>query len=197
MDLRGGTGDLKSIPLDYLHNLKLSKSSHKPFAHKPMKHPVIIVLDNDDGLEPVAKAAKEVHSKLTRNNEGSPPVTSPAKETSNLLIEIPSTADFYHVTENLYIVKAPEKKMPTPKTLKKELYTCIEDLFPEKWRNHEINGKKLSLTNGKEFDSSKHYSKMIFAKSVLKANADKIDFSGFDPLLERIQKAILHHAAKQ
>lgn len=59
MDLGGGTGDLKSIPLDYMRNLKPSKGTHKPFAHRPMKHPVIIVLDNDGGLGAVASTVKK------------------------------------------------------------------------------------------------------------------------------------------
>lgn len=164
MDLGGGTGDLKSIPLDYLRNLKPSKGSHKPFAHKPMKHPVIIVLDNDEGLAAVA---------------------STVKKNFGVAIDIKSTADFYNVTENLYIVKTPENGAKN---------TCIEDMFPKKWRDHKINGKKLNTAS--KIDPTKDLSKEAFAKSVVKANADKIDFSGFDPLLERIDKAIQHHAAK-
>lgn len=164
MDLGGGTGDLKSIPLDYLRNLKPPKGTHKPFAYKPMKYPVIIVLDNDEGLAPVASTVKK-----------------------NFRVEInkKSTSDFYNVVENLYIVKTTENSSKD---------TCIEDMFPEKWRDHKINGKKLNTAS--KIDPSKDLSKEAFAKSVVKANADKIDFSGFDPLLERICKVIHHHAAK-
>lgn len=164
MDLGGGTGDLKSIILDYQRNLKYSKGSHKPFAHKPMNHPVIIVLDNDEGLSAVA---------------------STVKKNFGVAIDQKSTADFYHVTENLYIVKTPENGSK---------HTCIEDMFPQQWRDHEINGKKLNPSNN--IDPLTDLSKEAFAKSVVKANADKIDFTGFDPLLERIHKAIQHHAAK-
>jgi hypothetical protein len=100
-------------------------------------------------------------------------------------IDIKSTADFYNVTENLYIVKTPENGSKN---------TCIEDMFPKKWRDHKINGKKLNTAS--KIDPTKDLSKEAFAKSVVKANADQIDFSGFDPLLERIEKAIQHHAAK-
>lgn len=164
MDLGGGTGDLKSIPLDYLRNLKPSKGSHKPFAHKPMKYPVIIVLDNDEGLAAVA---------------------STVKKNFGVAIEIKTTSDFYNVTENLYIVKTPEVGSKN---------TCIEDLFPKQWRDHTINGKKLNTAS--KIDPNKDLSKEAFAKSVVQANADKIDFSGFDPLLDRICKAVQHHAAK-
>ncbi|MCW4589547.1 MULTISPECIES: retron Ec67 family RNA-directed DNA polymerase/endonuclease [Acetobacteraceae] len=164
MDLGGGTGDLKSIPLDYLRNLKPSKGTHKPFAYKPMKYPVIIVLDNDDGLAAVASTVKK--------NFGTE-------------IDKKSTQDFYNVIDNLYIVKTPEDGSKN---------TCIEDMFPKEWREYKINGKKLNTAS--KIDPSKDLSKEAFAKSVVKANADKIDFSGFDPLLERICKAVQHYAAK-
>lgn len=164
MDLGGGTGDLRSIPLDYLRNLKPSKGKHKPFAHKPMKYPVIILLDNDGGLGDVA---------------------STVKANFGISINKTSTDDFYNIMENLYIVKTPENGSND---------TCIEDLFPNKWRNYKVNGKQLNTAS--KIDPSKDLSKEAFAKSVIKANADKIDFSGFDPLLERIYKAIQHHAAK-
>lgn len=165
MDLGGGTGDLKSIPLDYLRNLKPSKKgTHKSFAHTPMGHPVIIVLDNDEGLSTVAS---------TINNNFKIP------------INLNSTSDFYHVTDNLYIVKTPENGSNN---------TCIEDMFPQKWRDYEINGKKLNTAS--KIDPTKDLSKEAFAKSVVRPNASKIDFSGFDPLLERIHKAIQHYTAK-
>lgn len=164
MDLGGGTGDLRSIPLDYLRNLKASKGRHKPFAHKPMKHPVIIILDNDKGLKDVAATIK-----------------------TNFGVSINKTSvdDFYHITENLYVIKTPENGTHD---------TCIEDMFPNSLLNTKLNGKKFNPAS--EIDPTKEYSKEIFAKSVVKNNAAKIDFSGFDPLLERINKAIQHHAAK-
>ena len=129
-----------------------------------MKYPVIIVLDNDEGLAAVA---------------------STVKKNFGIAIEIKTTSDFYNVTDNLYIVKTPEVGSKN---------TCIEDLFPKQWRDHTINGKKLNTAS--KIDPTKDLSKEAFAKSVVKANSDKIDFSGFDPLLDRICKAIQHHAAK-
>lgn len=169
MDLGGGTGDLKSIPLDYIRNLEPKKMSikYKPIAHKPLKHPVIILLDNDDGLTPVA---------------------STLKKNFDVSINLKSTCDFYHIAYNLYLVKTPEKDGRN---------TCIEDLFTKEWQDHKLNGKTFKpekkTKKDKEnspFDPTKHYSKQVFAKSVIKPNANKIDFSGFDPLLERIVKVI-------
>ncbi len=162
MDLGGGTGDLKSIPLDYLRNLKPSQGTHKPFAHTPMKYPVIIVLDNDEGLTAVASTVKKNFG-VEFNTE--------------------STADFYHVTENLYIVKTPEDGSKN---------TCIEDMFPKKVLETKLNGKKFNPAS--KINSTEEYSKEVFAKSVVKARADEIDFSGFDPLLERICTVIKNHA---
>jgi hypothetical protein len=107
---------------------------------KPREHPVIIALDNDEGLAAVA---------------------SSATKRLGVAIALKSTADFYNIMENLYISK-------TPGNGSKNL--CIEDMPPKKWRDHKINGMKLNT-------------------------ASKIDFSGFDPLLDRIEKAIQHQAA--
>ena len=152
MDLGGGTGDLKSIPLDYLRNVGSSKSDRKSFKHKPMEHPVILVLDNDDGLSDVVGTIKK--------NFG-------------VIISVMSKANFYRIKDNLYVVKTPETNGKS----------CIEDLFPKAWLERELKGKKF---NPGKIDPEKDYSKEVFSKAIVKANADKIDFSGFDPLLERI-----------
>ena len=60
MDLEGGSATLTSIPLDYMRNLVKGKKGRKPFKHKPMAHPVILVLDNDDGLRTVAGTVKDI-----------------------------------------------------------------------------------------------------------------------------------------
>lgn len=130
---------------------------------KPREDPVIIVLDNDEGLAAVA---------------------STVTKTLGVAIAIKSTADFYNIMGNLHISKTPGNGSKN---------TCIEDMPPKKWRDHKINGMKLNTAS--KIDPTKDLSKEAFAKSVVKANADKIDFSGFDPLLDRIEKAIQHHAA--
>jgi RNA-directed DNA polymerase len=162
MDLGGGTGDLRSIPLEYSRNLKKHKGSHNPIAHKPMRHPVIIVLDNDDGLGAVA---------------------STIKKSFKVSIDLHSTADFYHVTDNLYVVKTPENGTN---------HTCIEDLFPDDVRNKDLKGKRLNTAS--KIDPENDLSKEAFANSIVKPNAANIDFSGFDPLLNRICKVIEHYA---
>lgn len=160
LDLGGGSGDLKSIPLDYLRNIDASKQRWKAFKHTPMKYPVILLLDNDDGLGPVAGAIKK--------NFG-------------VTISINTNNDFYHVTKNLYLVKTPEASGES----------CIEDLFPEEWRLKKLKGK--SFSNNSKIDPDKKFGKEVFAKSVVKPNAEKIVFSDFDPLLDRISAVLDHH----
>lgn len=158
----GGTSNLKSIPLDYKHNLHHPPKGRKTIAHRPMEFPVILLLDNDEGLDGIA---------------------GPIKKMFNVSFSKKTIFDFYHVTENLYIVKTPEKA---------ETNTCIEDLFPDEWRSFLLKGKKFSSSS--EIDPEKEYGKEIFAKSVIRPYADKIDFSKFDILLERICKVIDHYS---
>lgn len=153
MDLGGGSGDLKSIPLDYLRNVGATKKGRKPFKHKPMAHPVILIVDNDDGLKPIAGTLKK---------------------TFNLSINIESTDDFYHITDNLYLVKTPENKGKS----------CIEDMFPKKWRDTVLKGKKFSAES--KIDPDTEYSKEVFANSVVIPNSHNINFSDFDAILDRI-----------
>lgn len=159
----GGTSNLRSIPLDYSRNLYPKKRKPRAIIHRPMKFPVILVLDNDDGLGPIAGAIKD---------------------TFGVSFSWKSKDHFYHVTDNLYVVKTPEDDNNK---------TYIEGLFPSEWLNKELNGKRFNAEN--KIDPEKEYSKEVFAKSVVKPNAKDIDFSGFDPLLERIQKVIQHYNA--
>ncbi|MXZ27339.1 MAG: RNA-directed DNA polymerase [Gammaproteobacteria bacterium] len=161
IDLGGGTGDLKSIPLDYLRNFDARK--RKPFQHVPMAYPVILVLDNDNGLESIGSTV--------RKNFG-------------ISITVDSTDDFYHITKNLYLIKTPETKEQS----------CIEDLFPAEWKNKRLNEKKFNPSGS--IDTQTEYGKKMFAKYVVRPNSHKIDFSGFDPLLERIVAVLDHYSAE-
>ncbi len=153
MGLGGGAVDLKSIPLDYLRNLDATRQNRKPFKFIPMAHPVILLLDNDDGLKPIAGTVKK---------------------NFDVTITMASTENFYFITKNLYLIKTPEPNGES----------CIEDLFPDEWKNHRLDTKRFNPKN--KIDPQTEYGKEVFAKSVVKPNSHKIDFSGFDPLLDRI-----------
>lgn len=157
LGLGGGTGDLKGPVLDYLRLLK-------KIAHRPMAHPVILVLDNDDGLSHVAGTIRK-----------------------NFKVEIglTSTEPFYHVTHNLYVVKTPE--LPAGQS-------CIEDLFPPALLQTKLGDKTFNPK--KAHGAEGEYGKAEFADKVVRANANKINFTGFIPLLDRIQAVIEHHQAK-
>ncbi len=94
MQLGGGTSDLKFLIIRYRENAA-------KFVHAPFAHPVIIVIDNDDG-------AKELFS-VARNNGATG-------------IGWASTDPFYHLGLNLYLVKTLESKV-------KPCYSAIEDAF--------------------------------------------------------------------
>jgi RNA-directed DNA polymerase len=85
MQLGGGTGDLKFFIIRYSQNAK-------KFKHAPFAHPVIMVIDNDDG-------AKDVFA-VSRNN-GATGIGWASKD------------PLYHLGLNLYLVKTPEAKTNT------------------------------------------------------------------------------------
>lgn len=91
-----------------------------------------------------------------------------------------------HVTKNLYVVATP------PKTGSTE--SCIEDCFDSMVTGTLINGKKFTSKN--KFDATIEYGKSDFAYKVVQPTADKIDFSGFIPLLDRLVGVIHEHAKK-
>lgn len=132
------------------------------FKHCPLQHPVIILIDNDDG-------AKGIFG-LLRN--------------MSINIDHKTTADFYQVMRNLYLVKTPEAAAPR--------YTSqIEELFDAGTLNRKLNGKVFNMKN--DTDTASEYGKALFADYVIAPNANVIDFAGFAPLLDRIVKVIAYH----
>ena len=94
-------------------------------------------------------------------------------------------APFIHVVSNLYVV-------PTPKT--KGTKTYIEQFFDSVTLATQLNGK--SFEPGKIKDNATQYGKMAFALDVVAKNARGIDFSGFAPILARLELAIGDFAKK-
>lgn len=153
LQLNGGTGDLKHLVRQYPDIIKR-------YAHRPLLFPVIMLIDNDDGAKDVFAVIKQFYDKT---------------------ITLSSTDDFFHLTNNLYLVKTPEKKSGGPKS-------CIEDCFPSNVLKTKLNGK--TFNPNKNFDASKEYGKHYFAERVVRPNAAKIDFKKFTPLLKRLVAAI-------
>lgn len=94
---------------------------------------------------------------------------------------------FIFVTENLYIV-------PTPLTHDGKS-TMIEDFFEAGLKETKLNGKTFNPSD-KGFNSKTEYGKNFFAKHVVKKKQATIDFSGFKPILERIEAVLNDHSKK-
>lgn len=128
--------------------------------------PVIIVVDNDQGATKVFSTIASV----TKNK---------------VKVTLDTTEDFYHVADNLFVIKVPEKLGD------KDMY--IEKLFSSDVLSTKLNGKTLEI--GDKFDPNKNYGKHIFAERVVRPNSESIDFSGFIPLLDRLKAAIAAHTS--
>ncbi|MDO8901963.1 MAG: retron Ec67 family RNA-directed DNA polymerase/endonuclease [Phenylobacterium sp.] len=144
----GGSDTLKTLAVSYENRLAR-------YGHKPLKHPVIILLDSDSGLSNFSSAALNKFGKTVNLN---------------------TTDPFYHLVANLYVVKTPEPGGGAS--------SCIEDLFGAD-KNRPLAGKILHLDE-KTFDVSKHISKSVFAKKVIAKEADLINWTGFEPFLDRV-----------
>lgn len=93
--------------------------------------------------------------------------------------------DFYHLMDNLYLIKIPEDGGKD---------RVIENLFEKKLLNEKYEGRSFSLSN--DWDKDKEYGKSIFAKEIILKKASLINFNGFSSLLDRIEAAIADYTKK-
>jgi hypothetical protein len=161
LELGGGSGDLR-----YFFIKTRYKQDIQNFDHRPLNHPVIVLIDNDDG-------AKELF-KVLRDNYP-------------LDIKLTTSDAFFHIVENLYLVKTPAKGLND--------ISCIEDFFEQSLLATEINGKKFNRK--KDIDTDSEYGKFVFAEKVVRPNAKSINFVGFAPLLERVAAVIDDYAVRK
>jgi RNA-directed DNA polymerase len=156
LGIHGGTGHLVKLIGEY-------HAEAAQFTAPGLKHPVVIVVDNDDGSRGIFDKA----GKLTGH-------------------AVPRSVEFFHVTQNLYVV-------PTPRGPKGEP-TAIEDSFDAATKATRVDGKEFDPNN--DFNPTTHYGKTAFAYKVVQPNAGTIDFSGFAPLLSRIDAVVKEHARR-
>jgi RNA-directed DNA polymerase len=109
LKLGGGTGDLK-------HFLLAFQEHFAEFNSPPIPHPVILLIDNDDGTDSVF-----------------PVIKNKFHVTADLKTDLP----FYHLWENLFLVKTPAKGAAGK--------SFIEECFPPALMQTLIEGKKFSL----------------------------------------------------
>ncbi len=157
LDLRGGTG-----ALNYFVSKGRYDNDIRSFKHRPLKHPVIVLIDNDDGAKDLRKVLSQSYG---------------------IKVELQSSEPFFHITDNLYLVKTPEKGARGA--------SCIEDLFDPSLLATEVDGKKFNPK--KDHGADGEYGKFIFAEKVVRPNADTINFANFAPLLQRIVAVIDHY----
>jgi hypothetical protein len=110
LELGGGAGDLR-----YFFIKSRYKQDIQEFKHRPLKHPVIVLIDNDDGV-------KDIFGTLAKNY--------------GVTINFQSSDPFFHITHNLYLVKTP--KLGAAGT------SCIEDLFEPSLVATELEGMKFN-----------------------------------------------------
>ncbi len=158
--LSGGTGDLLNFIRDY-------KKKSSPFKCQGRKFPVIILIDNDEGV-------KGIFSFINNRING--------KDNKNTKINGSET--FYYLESSLYLVSLP------PKTNEDVM---IEHLFDPKELEHKI-GSKTFKPDSDSFDINIHYGKQIFAEKIIKARQNEIDFNGFRETLNRLSEAIADYA---
>lgn len=157
--LGGGDGDIKNFIPNYEKNIK-------SFKFAPFSHPVVLLIDNDDGAKSIFSVVKQ-----------------------NFKFEITheTTEPFYYLHKNLYIVKTPEKG--------KDSKSCIENLFDPELLKTTIDGKKFDPS--KKHNTDNTYGKTVFATRVVRPKADKIDFTGFEELLDRIIAVMDHYEGQK
>ena len=153
LGLSGGSGDLANLIRTY-------SSEVKRFVRPAVQHPVILLIDNDDGAlgsgGPLTAAKKVVGKDIDRN------------------------LPFTNLAGNLYLVPTPLMGTATQ--------SMIENFFDTTTLAELIEGKSFNPSN--KLDASKNYGKKVFAHKVIKPKAGTIDFSGFTTLLDNITLAI-------
>jgi RNA-directed DNA polymerase len=155
-DVRGGADNITKFIKDYKRNLAR-------YNHRPLAHPVILLVDNDQGATGVFAVAKKLGAM--------PPPTLTSKEL------------FYHLTDNLYLIKTTE--------IGASGISCIEDLFDGSLKNTVIDGKTFNGSN--KIDHDTEYDKQTLLEKVVSPAASSHDWTAFMPLLDRIAAVIAHH----
>ena len=161
LDLYGGGTHLKKFVERYQQNLKYYKGSHP-------KSPVILLLDNDTGPDPVL-------NHLNSCNSNYPACPNNKVDMRN--------SDFIHIVSNLYLILTP---------LNNDQPTMMEDFFDKSTRDVIVDGR--SFDPSKDADTITTYGKNTFSTKVVKENKMNISFEGFNPILNRIVNVIEHYS---
>ncbi|WP_396123932.1 retron Ec67 family RNA-directed DNA polymerase/endonuclease [Escherichia coli] len=129
------------------------------------KHPVIMVLDNDSG-------SNEILNFLKNNVKSCPDDTNKMRKMR-----------FIHVFKNLYIILTPLSATGEQ--------TAMEDLFTHDVLSTILGGKKFNKKN--DGDSKTEYGKHVFSVKVVRDKKRKVDFSGFEIILNTFKDVFEHY----
>lgn len=165
MNLAEGSSGMSYMIHAYQRLMEKYKCSGK-------KHPVIMLIDNDDGANEIFSVLAQIHPNLR-------------DKTSK---KVDRTKPFYFVTDNLYLV-------PTP-FIKPGQKTKIEDFFQKKILATDLEGKKFNAENTSS-GSSNQYGKTVFAEKVVKPNEGSINFDGFKKILTPISQVLKDYDKRQ
>lgn len=109
-----------------------------------------------------------------------------AKDIKGKLKDKDFTKPFIYHIENLYVVPVPFTGSGSK--------AAIEDLFEKSVLENVVAGKTFNRND--KIDPNKEYGKMVFAKKVVEANQEKINFSGFEQILNRFKSVITDYNGK-
>lgn len=151
---------------DLSNFMRLYNREIKKFKAPGAQQPVIMLVDNDAGAKEKGKIFNTV------------------KDITKTMVV--GTEPFVHITGNLYLVATPVKHGA------KE--SMIEDFFDDEIKSTIVGGKAFNPQN--DFDTDTHYGKHVFAQKVVRAQASKIDFSGFKAIFSNIVLVVDAHAKK-
>jgi 5S rRNA maturation endonuclease (ribonuclease M5) len=116
---------------------------------------------------------------LIDNDKGADKIYSFLKKATNAKAEIKGVEPYYFIAPNLYVVAIPKDENGAD--------TMIEDFFDQSVRDEKNRGK----TFNPEPDVKTEYGESTFAEHIVKKNQNRIDFSGFKPILGRIDAVLI------
>lgn len=152
----------------YLKNfVQRYQKNLKFYQDKIPINPVILMLDNDSGPNALLN--------LLTSNKSDFPNISKTKE------EIRSS-EFIHIVSNLYLILTPRINNGD---------STMENFFDESTLSILVDGRKFDPNE--DSDSTNSYGKNTFATKVVQERKASISFDKFKPLLNRIEKVIVHY----
>lgn len=131
MGLPGGSSNFSVF-------LERHKSFTKKLSTNYRRRPVVLVLDNDSGIEKnLKKCLRDIY---------------------NIDISLSDNSNFYKLDKSFFIVKTP--------SLSKKIESAIEDFLDPSVFSITLNGKTFS--RNKEYDTARHFGKFILGGHLVK-----------------------------